>query len=485
MKKRLFFIIIALCVIMLVSCNKQNNDPDPIIPTETQYSVSFNLNGYYGLTAPASVYLDPDSSIIEPTQPIRIGYTFDGWFKDIPCTQEWDFSGDKVNNHLSLYAKWNMDVYTISFDLAGGEGVLPENQEISLLEKVLQPANPPSKQGFIFSGWWKGANATSLTQEWNFATDLALEDITLYAGWGVAQNNADYSYIELDNCIKLIGYINVDITEGILTLPSIINDKTVLSIAKNAFSNLLGPTNIILPTMLTTINEKAFYNCDCITDAIIPDSVTSIGVMAFASSNLYKVNLGNGVRNIGEKAFYQCINLCDYQTNRLNIYSNVLSIEKEAFSIVSSTSLPIYNLEISNGLIFIGESAFRHANIIMLTLPNSVEHIGAYAFSACPYLTRIEIGKGIKTIGEKAFSNCNHGLYVVMKSAIAPILGSNDVFGIFTISNGVPNRPVFFISVPYESLNHYKTADAWNVYYPARITALMIDDIAYPIRPIV
>ena len=41
-----------------------------------------------------------------PPEPTREGRTFGGWFYDAECTERWDFENDKVEEHLTLYAKW-------------------------------------------------------------------------------------------------------------------------------------------------------------------------------------------------------------------------------------------------------------------------------------------------------------------------------------------------------------------------------------------
>lgn len=41
-----------------------------------------------------------------PAEPKRQGRTFAGWFYDAECTERWDFEEDKVEENLTLYAKW-------------------------------------------------------------------------------------------------------------------------------------------------------------------------------------------------------------------------------------------------------------------------------------------------------------------------------------------------------------------------------------------
>ena len=41
-----------------------------------------------------------------PEQPVRPGRAFAGWYSDEACTKRWDFENDKVEDSMTLYAKW-------------------------------------------------------------------------------------------------------------------------------------------------------------------------------------------------------------------------------------------------------------------------------------------------------------------------------------------------------------------------------------------
>ena len=82
---------------------------------------------------------------------------------------------------MTLYAKWIKNTvetyYTVTFNSNGGSSV--SSQSVKKGEKLNQPADP-TRSGYIFMGWYKNS---SLTQAWNFATDVVNSDITLYAKW--------------------------------------------------------------------------------------------------------------------------------------------------------------------------------------------------------------------------------------------------------------------------------------------------------------
>lgn len=39
-------------------------------------------------------------------EPIKIGYTFIGWYKEDSCINIWNFISDTVDTNMTLYAKW-------------------------------------------------------------------------------------------------------------------------------------------------------------------------------------------------------------------------------------------------------------------------------------------------------------------------------------------------------------------------------------------
>lgn len=67
------------------------------------FTVSFDTDGGSRVDAVEAMYGD---LIAEPTPPVKEGYMFTGWYRDIDCTVEWDFTLDKVEGDLTLYAGW-------------------------------------------------------------------------------------------------------------------------------------------------------------------------------------------------------------------------------------------------------------------------------------------------------------------------------------------------------------------------------------------
>ncbi|MCE5202752.1 MAG: cell wall-binding repeat-containing protein, partial [Actinomycetia bacterium] len=102
-----------------------------------------------------------------------------GWYADAALTDAWDFAADTVTADMTLYAKWTVNSYTVTFNANGGSAVAPVTVAYNGL--VTEPADP-TKTGSTFAGWYADA---ALTDAWDFAADTVTADMTLYAKWTV------------------------------------------------------------------------------------------------------------------------------------------------------------------------------------------------------------------------------------------------------------------------------------------------------------
>ncbi|WP_420490749.1 InlB B-repeat-containing protein, partial [Neobacillus drentensis] len=92
-----------------------------------------------------------NAKITAPESPTKIGYTFGGWYKDAAFTTEWDFENDTVSAiNITLYAKWIINRYTVTFDSQGGSDVTGIHANYH--SKITAPT-PPIKVGYTFGGW--------------------------------------------------------------------------------------------------------------------------------------------------------------------------------------------------------------------------------------------------------------------------------------------------------------------------------------------
>ena len=96
----------------------------------------------------------------KPTDPVRQGYEFGGWFTSSELTEEYDWSSD-VRRSFTLYAKWVQvgtevpDVFEVIFDTDGGSVDVP-TVSADRGSSIVLPSYGGLKDGYRFAGWLVG-----------------------------------------------------------------------------------------------------------------------------------------------------------------------------------------------------------------------------------------------------------------------------------------------------------------------------------------
>lgn len=128
------------------------------------------------------------AGLLPDTNPVRTGYTFDGWMcngktvgRTTACSEL--ISGESKT--VTLTAQWSVKGgYTVSYDSNGGTGELSGKTDVLWTDSGLLPAETLSKKGYLFSGWNYGR--TTVTEEMSYG-EIAAGDtasgITLVAQW--------------------------------------------------------------------------------------------------------------------------------------------------------------------------------------------------------------------------------------------------------------------------------------------------------------
>ena len=155
----------------------------------THYVITFESNGG---TAIEALKVEAGKTAKKPADPAKTNYSFAGWYSDSELTKEFKFT-TKINENLTLYAKWNVATYTISFNTNGGSAVEAIDVVLTESTQVSAPA-APEKANFTFGGWYK---ESSFTTAFDFATDVPnlTSSITLYAKWNAIQRKITFNTV--------------------------------------------------------------------------------------------------------------------------------------------------------------------------------------------------------------------------------------------------------------------------------------------------
>ena len=195
-------------------------------------------------------------------------------------------------------------------------------------------------------------------------------------------------------------------------IPSSINYQgttySVTSIGDSAFLGCSSLNSITIPNSVTSIGDSAFLGCSTLTSITIPNSVTNIGEWAFGyCSGLTSIIIPNSLTSIGKDAFRSCSSLVSIVVENGNpVYDSRNNcnaiIETATNSLIAGCSSTI----IPNSVTGIGESAFFGcSNLTAITIPNSVTSLGDGPFSGCINLTSIIVENGNPIFDSR--NNCN------------------------------------------------------------------------------
>lgn len=273
---------------------------------------------------------------------------------------------------------------------------------------------------------------------WSPSSENIVEDTDCYAQFYFDTSNlyqfklSDFEYAtdDTNNTISITKYIG---TSMVGTVPAAfhINGTEYKVISVDGFDET-DVEMVILPDTIQTIDEEAFNNCDNLISINIPSSTKDIEAYAFAGcTQVTEIN-------------YNAINCnSDLSTTKrkfedvgrdngaiLTIGANVTCIPSSMFyqSAFNLSKSVIRNLvfEDNSQCKTIGSRAFGNCNIGAMTLPNSLVSIDSYAFSNNSIMKSLIIPEGVTTLNANAFERWTNMINLEIPATVSKI--GNSVF---------------------------------------------------------
>lgn len=180
-----------------VTVNKTGNDT---LTSKVQYlcDINFDLNGgtingsntvdkqtVYSNEKLGTAKCYPNGQpFVVPTDPVREGYTFLGWYTQAEGGTKYTFT-EAVSSNITLYAHWNAHSHTVTLEN-------DENKETNSYDygSSVSVPTPTKKTGYNFNHWEvtvpDGETAPSLNgpdENGNYSFSMPDYDITLTAKW--------------------------------------------------------------------------------------------------------------------------------------------------------------------------------------------------------------------------------------------------------------------------------------------------------------
>ncbi len=217
------------------------------------------------------------------------------------------------------------------------------------------------------------------------------------------------------------------------------------NIPEYAFNHCESLTTITLPNSVKTIGANTFGGCYQLQTLKINSNVESIGNFAFSditpgtigltidcapshpviadelfwgNSALKSVTLGDGITNIGTKAFQSCTGMSSFAMT-----TSVQTIGENAFTNISEELAFTVDVSSATASTAIADNLFKGIRMKSVTLDDAIIGIGVSAFQNCSELTEVRIPSHVFVIKEAAFKECTHLNKVTMSTTLEFIEG--------------------------------------------------------------
>lgn len=200
-----------------------------------------------------------------------------------------------------------------------------------------------------------------------------------------------------------------------------------VGIADSCFAGAALLESVTLSDSVKTIGQRSFSQCPKLEEFASGKSLTTIQPIAFAACNyLYKLRLNEGLKEIGDYAFYYNSLLNNKTTGSADdtiIPNSVERIGVDAFYMTALWNEPSGHIIYAGNWVVgyekneqTGKIAFSEA-----TLKSSVVGIADYAFKQCTTLTSLGNLSRCTKIGEGAFYGCTSLRTAVLHPRITKI----------------------------------------------------------------
>ena len=419
MKNRIKFSALILSGILALICLSAN--PDTPSDGKTYYEVTFDSDGGSSV---ATQKVESGQTATKPDAPTKTDYDFEGWFLGDTL---YDFN-TPVEANIKLKAKWEIAIYTITFDSDGGSDV--EEKYVTAGKTVEEP-DTPGKQGYGFYGWYNGET------EYDFSSAVH-SDLTLKAKWGPVKakevtNETIVKTIKTlteSKTLKATGEFSHELIREVnKALKALYEEKpaVLVSLDLSEVTGLVSEStwsgSIILEEAIfgdSNTHNNSFYGCKNLESIILPDNLEIIGDYAFYEcSNLTNIILPDNLYLIGSYSFKECLNLTS-----ITIPENVYQI---CSLFGSSENLKLTNVYYEGTLqqwcsmYECGPFPEGEKLPSELTIPNDITTIPNYAFSGCSSLTKVTIPDSVTNIGALTFSHCPNLTSVTIPNSVTEI----------------------------------------------------------------
>ena len=204
-------------------------------------------------------------------------------------------------------------------------------------------------------------------------------------------------------------------------LNRIILNEGIEKICSGAFRNCIGIEEIVIPNSVKEIGNYAFLGCRKLKKIQLPNGIESLTTGVFEGTGLVNFAVPDTVINFGSSIFKDCADMVS-----VTLSDSMDKIPDYMFS--GCVSLSTFDL--SDNISAIGNGAFSRCSFEEFVVPESVKTIGLRAFDNCKKLKSIRLPKET-AMADEAFLGC-----CGLANERGQIVVNGKLFGILDSSGG-------------------------------------------------
>jgi uncharacterized repeat protein (TIGR02543 family) len=213
------------------------------------YTVAFNSNG--GSAVPDQIITQDSANVAtngrsatKPTNPIRTGYTLEGWYLESSLTgAKYDFNTPVVGD-ITLYAKWQANSYQISYfaNAIDATGTMPNTAVVYKSNAQLSP-NIFVREAYDWVGWNTAADGggEAYEDEYQFEPYQIAGNLSVYAQWQIKSYTV--TFVDPDGNILKVETVNHG--DGATAPATPHRDNQTFKNWDKAFDNITGDLTVM------------------------------------------------------------------------------------------------------------------------------------------------------------------------------------------------------------------------------------------------
>ena len=292
------------------------------------YTVTYVLNGGEFTSNVGGTYTI-ESGLVLPT-PNKAYYDFGGWYLDESLNNA--ASEDEINENprnITLYAKWVVTEYTVTYMLNGGELASGAADKYTIVSPLTLTA--PSKAYYEFGGWYLDENLTTAASEDEINETPG--NITLYAKW----NTVTWTMIINDEIWVATGRGGVEgavyhLNENYLRAYA--NDGYLIKITLHyAAKRIEGDP--APGTVQIVIGYDNNNNGTLDVGVGSADSFLSLASANFKAEEINKIYTGDITATVSPEYFYSGLFMMYFECNADDIWGDAYYVTTDTYAIIS------------------------------------------------------------------------------------------------------------------------------------------------------